>query len=78
MRKGRLTAVQQADENQLLCVRNQVYGRNGGEFDAAALMGHHFCVIRAVAANSGTQESSEQVQDRLVKDYFDTVEDWDV
>lgn len=56
----------------------KVYGRNGGHFDAAALMGHHFCVIRAVAANSGTQESSEQVQDRLVKDYFDTVEDWDV
>jgi hypothetical protein len=41
-------------------------------------MGHHFCVIRAIAANSGTQESGEQVQDRLIKDYFDTVEDWDV
>lgn len=55
----------------------QVYGRHGGVFDAAALMGHHFYVIRAVSSgNDG--ERAEAVQDRLAKEYFETVEDWDV
>lgn len=39
-------------------------------------MGHHFFVIRAIG-DSGSETGSE-AQDRLCKQYFETVEDWDV
>lgn len=56
------------------------YGRGGKLFDADGsgrdLMGHHFFVIRGVAAGKG--EESEEVQDRITKEFFETVEEWDV
>lgn len=54
----------------------QVYGRKGATFDAAALMGHHFFVIRAIGDRAN--ETGSQAQERLTKEYFETVEDWDV
>ena len=54
----------------------KVYGRQGGIFDAKALMGHHFFVVRAVAPASGV--SAEDIQDRLCKEYHETIEEWDV
>lgn len=54
----------------------QVYGRKGGIFDDKALMGHHFLVIRAIRGNE--KESSEEIQDRLTSEFFETIEDWDV
>jgi len=54
----------------------KVFGRKGGVFDGKALMGHHFFVIRAIAPTA--DESGEAIQDRLAKEYFETVEDWDV
>lgn len=38
-------------------------------------MGHHFFVIRAVAPNDS--ETKEQIQDRLCRDYHETLEDYD-
>lgn len=60
----------------------QVYGRKGGPFDAAALMGHHFFVIRAIGtspdSSSGSKNGGEQQQDALCAEYHATVADWDV
>ena len=56
--------------------KKQVYGRKGGKFDENTLMGHHFFVIRAIAGNE--KEKSEEIQDRLTREFFETIEDWDV
>lgn len=53
---------------------SQVYGRHGGIFDSKALMGHHFFVIRAIAGSE--KESGEEIQDRLTKEFFETIEDY--
>lgn len=53
----------------------KVYGRHGGIFDEKALMGHHFFVIRSIAGND--KESGEEIQDRLTKEFFETIEDYD-
>lgn len=56
----------------------QIYGRKGAAWTHDALLGHHFFIIRGIADNKSTGETGEDVQNRLAKDYFATVEDWDV
>jgi hypothetical protein len=53
----------------------KVYGKSGRPLDdeGEVLMGRDFCVIRAVA-DAGTEKGSE-IQDRLVKEFFDRVEE---
>lgn len=39
-------------------------------------MGHHFFVIRGIGDTK--DEPGQQAQDRLTKEFFETVEEWDV
>jgi myo-inositol-1(or 4)-monophosphatase len=52
------------------------YGRGGKELDAEGLMGHHFLVIRGIEDTPGG-ETGRETQDRLAKEFFERVEEWD-
>ncbi|GAA99555.1 uncharacterized protein L969DRAFT_73647 [Mixia osmundae IAM 14324] len=54
----------------------KVYARNGKELQGDDLMGHHFLVVRAIAPTDS--ETSEQVQDRIVKEFMGAVTEYDV
>lgn len=53
------------------------YGRDGKPFsdDGVDLMGHHFFVVRAIG-DTETEKGSD-AQDRIAKQFFSVVEQWD-
>jgi len=51
------------------------FGRGGKELNAEALMGHHFLVIRGIADTA--TEKGPEIQERLAKEFFSKVEEWD-
>ncbi|KAK4049020.1 hypothetical protein OIV83_004381 [Microbotryomycetes sp. JL201] len=55
----------------------KVYGKAGKAFEPQDLMGHHFFVVRAIGDNNETGETGEQAQDRIAKQFFDTVVEWE-
>ncbi|KAK4056002.1 hypothetical protein OIO90_002997 [Microbotryomycetes sp. JL221] len=55
----------------------KVFGKGGKPWQAQDLMGHHFFVVRAIGDNAQTGESGEEAQDRIAKQFFDTVVEWE-
>ncbi|KAM0787412.1 hypothetical protein ACM66B_003495 [Microbotryomycetes sp. NB124-2] len=55
----------------------KVYGKGGKPFEPQDLMGHHFFVVRAIGDHSETGETGEQAQDRIAKQFFETVVEWE-
>lgn len=52
------------------------YGRDGKPFDDGVdLMGHHFFVVRAIGDTE--TEKGGDAQDRIAKEFFSVVEQWD-
>lgn len=72
-----LTTLPAQSVHSISDVTAQVYGRQGKPFDEKALMGHHFFVIRAIGGAGGNGARGEEIQDRLTKEFFETVEDFD-
>lgn len=53
-----------------------MYGRGGKEFEVDDIVKGHFCVIRAIGDTE--TESGRSAQDRIAKEFFAVVDDWEI
>lgn len=54
----------------------KVFGRGGKELEKDDLVARHFCVVRAIGDTDA--EKGVDAQNRIAKEFFAVVEEWDV